>query len=735
MPLDTATTVTDEAINAAILKGVNFLIGRFENSRLKHDHGADTQPGAHAIAVLALMHASQSISDERLDIHNPFMIGLIEQLKRYEIPEGLATYCRSLRAQALAFHNRQEDRAALAADTRWLVTASVQGAYGYKQPSAGTTQRSAHSWDNSNSQYGVLGAWAAADAGVAIPASYWEQVQQHWELAQSKDGGWAYNTGDTGTLSMTSAGVNMLFVANEMLSALRPDVQIARPPFSPSLQLGLDWLATGDNAIRIGSHYPYYTLYGMERAGLASGFKMFGRHDWFRVLATQVLKDQRETGAWSASMEDVDTAFALLFLSRGRHPLLMNKLHFVGAWANRPRDVARLAKFTTRETERPLNWQVVSLRSDWGDWMDAPVLYLASHEAPIFDEEDYRKLKAYVDAGGLLFTHADGGKDEFNQWAELVAQKLFKQEMTELPANHFVYTALFRPQEKFGLRGVSNGTRTLMIHSPTDVARRWQAKAATADRPAFELGANLFVYATGMQVPRNRLETLYVGDAPAGSAAQTIPIARLKYAGDWDPEPFAWERERRLFQRETSIALAAKSVEIEKLSNNVAPFAHLTGTAAVKFSAAQVKALRDYVSAGGVLLIDPCGGSKPFADSIRASLISDPSKATALPADHALLAGRGPGMTAIPKAQVRPYVYKAIGNKFTAPRVSNVGKGAILFSDLDLTSGLLGTQTLGIVGYDSTYAHAFVRNAILWTLNGRGAPPAWASTTRPTSVP
>ena len=55
----------------------------------------------------------------------------------------------------------------------------------------------------------------------------------------------------------------------------------------------------------------------------------------------------------------------------------------------------------------------------------------------------------------------------------------------------------------------------------------------------------------------------------------------------------------------------------------------------------------------------------------------------------------------------------------------DAGKGAAIVSDLDLTSGLLGTQTLGIVGYDPAYAHAFVRNVILWTLNGRGPVQAW----------
>jgi hypothetical protein len=735
-PVSVDEVVTDDKINAAIVKGVNHLVSRFDaKQKLKSDRGAQAG-GAHALAVLALLHAGEAISDERLNIHNPFMIGLLEQLRKYEMPDGMATYSRSLRAQALAFHNRPEDRSVLASDTRWLINSSVVGAYGYGPPPAGATNPSQlHGWDNSNSQYGVLGVWAAAEAGLAIPGSYWQGVQTHWERTQLDSGGWGYSAGDgkePGSLSMTAAGVNMLFVANEQLSALRPDTQLARPPFSPSLQLALDWLGKGDNAITIAGQFPYYTLYGMERAGLASGFKMFGRHDWFRVLAAETLKKQSAEGSWG---DEVDTSFALLFLARGRHPLLMNKLNFVGAWANRPRDVANLAKFVTKETERPLNWQVVSLKSEWGDWMDCPILYLSSHEPPVFDESDFEKLKSFVMAGGLLFTHADGGTKEFNQWAEMLTYKLFDQDLKDLPPEHFVFNALFKPDQKFPLRGVGNATRTFMIHSPTDISKRWVAKGASVDRSVFDLGANIFVYSTGMQVPRNRLDTLYVEDLP-DKPKITVPIARLKYAGDWDPEPFAWERERRMFRRETSIGLVPFAVEIEKLSPSVAPFAHLTGTAAVTLSAAQIKALRDYVDAGGVLLIDPCGGSQPFASSIRAALFpaADAQPAPLKP-DHPLLVGRGAGMTPLLKQQVRPFVFKAIGSKIPPMQIRDVGKGAIVVSDLDLTSGLLGTNTLGIVGYDPAYAHAFVRNAILWTINGRGPittwndPPATATTT------
>jgi hypothetical protein len=159
---------------------------------------------------------------------------------------------------------------------------------------------------------------------------------------------------------------------------------------------------------------------------------------------------------------------------------------------------------------------------------------------------------------------------------------------------------------------VSNATRTLMIHSPTDIAKRWQGKDPKTDRPPFELAANLFVYATGMSAPRNRIDTLAVEDR-VGNPSAVVPIARLKHGGNWDPEPWAWQRMSKLFRRETNVALHIVPLKIEDLTTSVAPIAHLTDTSPFKLSDEQIAVLKKYVEGGGVLLIDPCGGTPATA--------------------------------------------------------------------------------------------------------------------------
>ena len=90
---------------------------------------------------------------------------------------------------------------------RWLIQAQRNGAYGYTMPDKREPYAPSY-WDNSNSQYGLLGVWSAAEAGVEVPDSYWRQVEQHWATTQLREGTWSYHQADQAPrLSMTLAGL------------------------------------------------------------------------------------------------------------------------------------------------------------------------------------------------------------------------------------------------------------------------------------------------------------------------------------------------------------------------------------------------------------------------------------------------------------------------------------------------------------------------------------------------
>jgi hypothetical protein len=72
--------------------------------------------------------------------------------------------------------------------------------------------------------------------------------------------------------------------------------------------------------------------------------------------------------------------------------------------------------------------------------------------------------------------------------------------------------------------------------------------------------------------------------------------------------------------------------------------------------------------------------------------------------------------------KLRPYALERLGKEPDA-RVWLLrhGKGHVIFTPLDVTSGLLGTRTWGILGYEPDYAEALLRNVVLWTVNGQPA--------------
>jgi hypothetical protein len=697
--IDAKAALTDKAIHDAIDRGVSFLLKQVEGERF------------------------DPLSDD-------FAMQIEGRYALMPMEEGTPVYARACRSLALAVHARRQDRAALAGDLDWLLKASMGGAYYYVMP-ASKEVRAAQYFDNSNSQYGLLGVWAAAEAGLGVPQSYWEDVEKHWTDTQSGDGGWPYRRGEGSRMTMTAGGVTSMFVAGDMLAASRMAAGVDKPPFKPVLQKGLDWLSTGDNSIAVQDHHGY-ALYGLERAGLASGFKRFGKHDWFRVLAEGVVTNQRDDGAW-VGQDGVrpETSFRILFLARGRHPIMMNKLRFDGAWANRPRDVARLADFVYDSIERPVNWQVVNLSDGWTEWIDAPIAFLASHDPVTVTDENVKQLRAYVDNGGLLFTHADADSRTFTAFAEELARRAFPEyELRDLPPTHDVYSMVYKMAgEKVPpLRGLSNGSRLLMIHSPTDLGAQWQNRLPKARPIPFQIGANVFVYATGKAALRNRLDTPIVPETP-GDPLATFTVARVKHAGPWNPEPGAWPRMAKWFRRETNVALDIVPTEPAALRRSVTPFAHLTTTTPWKPSEKELDSIRNFVREGGMLVLDPCGGSPDLALALHRDIAQaafpDQTVRDANEKDQ-FIAGTGAGMVNLTKPLLRVYAVEQLGNNLPTLQIMPVGKGWIVISKLDVVSGLLGTNTWGILGYDPNYAQPLMKNLILYACNGRMllAPPS-----------
>jgi hypothetical protein len=76
-------------------------------------------------------------------------------------------------------------------------------------------------------------------------------------------------------------------------------------------------------------------------------------------------------------------------------------------------------------------------------------------------------------------------------------------------------------------------------------------------------------------------------------------------------------------------------------------------------------------------------------------------------------------MADLDRPRLRPYAIAKLGEDHPpaagAIQVIRDGKGLVVYSPLDLTTGLLGANTWGVLGYEPASARAFVRNLVLNT--------------------
>jgi hypothetical protein len=705
-------------------KGVVFLKGQFKDGELTPaNNSPESNEGGDALAVYALLHASEAIDDSDLSSSSAFMSDILDHVKRYPMNTDKPIYGRAIRCAALSILDREQDREALAKDRQWLLKSVVNGAWGYEMPPAGVKPDQV-STDNSTSQFGVLGLWAAATAGQPVPDKLWSDVEKHWLSCQDDDGGWSYNT-HISTSNMTAAGVTTLSVAAEYESAdatSKSKMNDARPAFSVAVDKGLKYLSAGDNLINFNGHYGY-GLYTVERMALATGLRWFGKHDWYRELGARAIAEQLPDGSWEANdYRDAGTSFTILFLARGRQPLLMDKLRFAGDWDDRPRDVAKLVQFASAQLERPFAWGVADLNRDWWDWLESPVLFISTDTPPAFSDEECGKLRSYAEGGGLIFLHNEFASKQVDAFATDLAHRLFPAyPLKDTAADDPLFNDVFQMKQRPAIKSVSNGTRTLLIYSPKDITEEWARYRPhdNKDNPAMQLGLNLFVDGAGKGDYRNRLNTPYVGPIDEKPLA-TVPVALISYPGPWNPEPGAWLRFPRWFQKQTSIAMQVQPTDIRALNFKAAPVAILTGNADVDFSRTDTAALENYVRRGGVLFIDSTGGNKAFATAVREVLLpaAFPGlRAGPMPVNHPILAGEGPCMDPLPKPHVRTYTASLLNGPAPMVQYANFGKGAVIISDLDVTTGLLDSGTYSLYGYTPAYCQSLLKNIVLWTMS------------------
>ena len=188
-------------------------------------------------------------------------------------------------------------------------------------------------------------------ANVHINDRTWRLAKAYWEGCQNLDGSWGYQKGDSGTGSMTCAGIASLIIASDMVH--QADAQVEGDHIqccsqgdveNDRIERAMTWLgqhfSVGRESRCTAGRQSVAALLPLRRGtrGSADHPPLHRQHDWYREGADYLVREQGHMadGWQGAAMprknRDIGTSLALLFLSKGRRPVLLAKLrHGAGA--------------------------------------------------------------------------------------------------------------------------------------------------------------------------------------------------------------------------------------------------------------------------------------------------------------------------------------------------------------------------------------------------------------------
>jgi len=656
--------VTDESVRKAIEKGIQYLVKQQQPDgawQEKKHHSAQMPCGHSELALLTLIYTGEHPNREYV---SNALAAVISRPLDY-------TYAISCRVMALAHvqnklvgKKRDLIRTALKRDVKWIVaTQGPKGGWGYTGMSG--NRSSARYEDLSVTQLVILALREASLAGVEIPRRTWQRAQAKYFRMQQGNGSWSYIEGDKdeGYGSMTAAGLASIFITLDNLDVAsgcpcRAGASGARnTEIDRRIDKALRWLEKNFDADKNPNGKArredrvYYWQYSVERVGASAGYKYFGGHDWFKEIAGHLLKTQGGSGAWDGKYgELVSTCFAVMFLFKGRGPILFNKLEFDGLWNNHRRDIYNLTSYISKNKEQICHWQIVNLKAPVSELHDAPILFITPEAPPPFDEKAKAKLREFTDTGGTILLEASCGNANVRKWFhEFIAEVWPEWKLKPLGPDHYSFIDPYRLHKRPEILGLEDGLRTFLFYAGDDISCPWHQKAYASRGYLFNWGINLVAYATDAAPLRAKLaarepepDDRYTKQSVAAGSRKDLRVGRVKHPGDWNVGVCY-----KGFDRVTTYARDKANLSVEVKESGVAPaglsghdVAFLTGSKVFDVGADDVSALKAFAAQGGFLWCEAAGGSLDFNGSLRKLAQEAEWRITLLATGHPLMSGR-----------------------------------------------------------------------------------------------
>lgn len=766
-------------ILASIEKATNWLLSeqKADGSWQSGIRSAETQVGASSLALLALLNAGVP----------PEAAAMQRALDWLRTQQPSDTYSVSLQTMALSAVGNPRDLVFLERNVRLLESLQISrgpttGSWPYGSGRG--------SGDNSNSQFAVLALHEAEAAGVKVKEDVWTRAHLYWIACANSDGSWGYTImlGNTGrpqgssgsSGSMTCAGISSLWITSEHVGspAARGNGEVIRccgGGSSPdALEKGLAWLGKNfsvtQNPGTRGATWLYYYLYGLERVGRFTARRFIGTHDWYLEGSTFFLSVQDPlSGSFRSGGGQIDdpliaTSFATLFLAKGRRPVIVAKSRHEPEkdWNRHGHDVARLVTHVERlwKKDHPagLSWHVVdTIAATPEDLLQAPVLWISGEKAFELGDQAGARLRNYLDEGGFIFAEACCPEsDDFDKRFRGLMEEVFPEpeyRLHLLPPEHPAWHAeeLVPPERQRPLLGIDYGCRTAVVYVPPflqdgkalpSLSCLWELADETLhSRPnrvkaevnaALATGANVLAYATNRELKsKDELFTVRI-EKKAGSTEAFerghLAIGKLKHSGLCDAAPAALANILRAAARELGMRVDTMPTQVDPSDPAVLDY-HLLfmhGRQAFRLEQDGHARIREFLEAGGTLLVDSVCAAPGFSDAFRREIgiMLPETPLEPIPIDDPIFSSSEYGGFDIRQVTLREPT-RGDGpmesrTRKTAPRLEGVKIGdrwGVIFSPYDLSCALEKQYTLECTGYERADAEKIALNVVLYSLH------------------
>ena len=745
----TLAEIEAEQVRSAINRGVQFLKDEQQRNGNWPDYGGFAG-GVSSLCTLALINSGVPTDDEKIQK----ALSYLRNLKTDK------TYSVALQLMALAAAEPKAHLLLIKRNAKWLEDSQLQ-----KGPNAGAWSYPGTAGDNSNTQFALLALHEAERAGVTVNRKTWRLSLDYWIKSQNADGSWGYMPGDSGAGSMTCAGIASMIIATGALSKGDAEFSGGRVKCcgeqepNEAVDRALEWMArnftvNANPAVGGRQSWVLYYLYGVERVGRMTARRFIGDHDWYREGAEKLVRDQvRFANYWKGLglAEDnphVGTSLALLFLSKGRRPVLVAKLKHgpEGDWNHHRNDLANLTMYVESQWKRELTWQVIDPQvATLEDLMQSPVLFFNGKLAPEFTDKQQELLRDYVDRGGFIFAEACCGGQLFEQGFRQLMSKVFPEneyKLQLLPPEHPIWRAEqpVDPQYVRPLWGIDIGCRTSVVLCTEDLSCYWElARSGREARfppdvsrqiaAAQTMGINVLAYATNREVKFK--EEGFSTDA-ATSAADNfdrgkIYVAKLKHPGGCNAAPTALSNLLRVAGEKKQLRVSTDpdetSLSDEKLFKYHLVFMH--GRHSFRLTESERKQFKKYLENGGMLFADAICSSPEFAAAFRREMqiLFTELPLERIPPKHPLFSAEygGDDLSVVSRRQPQsgdgPLTASIREGEPFLEGIKSGDRYGVIFSRYDISCALENHESLECEGYLRQDAARIGLNVIMYSLH------------------